>query len=201
MAILSAFLEALFPARCGGCGETGSGFCLACRPPGAELVVVPIASLPIVALGRYAGPLRRAVLACKHGRRDVGDALAALASDRCGALDPRIVFVPVPTTRRRRGERGFDPGVRFATLLGERLDRPVLDVLRQRAGDAQRGRSRAARLRAHGRFACAAPRILPGALVVLVDDVVTTGSTLRDCAAALEAHGAHVCAAIVLAFA
>ncbi len=116
-------------------------------------------------------------------------------------LGPEIVLVPVPTVARRRRERGFDQSVRLARRLGERSQRPVLLALRQIAGDAQRGRSRRARLGAVGRFACVAPSLVSGARVVLVDDVVTTGATLADAARTLVACGARIDHAIVLAYA
>lgn len=153
-------------------------------------------------MGPYAGPLRAAILALKRGRRDAGDALAELLAERLRArFPPNRLIVPVPTAAARRRERGFDQGVRLAELVGARLQRPVLVALRRRAGDTQRGRSRTARLAAHGRYACAAPELVAGVRIVLLDDVVTTGATLRDCATALQAAGALVREAVVLAYA
>ncbi len=158
--------------------------------------------LAIDAAGRYAGVLRSAILLYKRGRRDAGDALAALLADRVAAsLSANCVLVPVPTTRQRQGERGFDQGVRLARALGARTGVPVLIALEQVAGDAQRGRTRARRLAARGRFACIARKVIADATVVLVDDVMTTGATLEDCASTLERAGATVELAVVLAYA
>lgn len=158
--------------------------------------------LTVVAAGPYAGALRRTILAFKRGRRDAGDALAALLAERVAAqLSPALIFVPVPTAARRRRERGFDQGVRLARQCGEASGHAVLVALRKPHVDAQRGRSRAARLRAQGRFVCAAPDLVRGMHIVLVDDVVTTGATLRDCTLTLRDCGAMVDQAIVLAYA
>ncbi len=200
--VLSSVLAALFPTRCAGCGTIGVALCAACLPPLRRSRPLLVAGFEVRAIGRYSGPLRRAILSYKRGRRDIGDALASLFEARMTAgLGPEIVLVPVPTVARRRRERGFDQSVRLARRLGERSQRPVLLALRQIAGDAQRGRSRRARLGAVGRFACVAPSLVSGARVVLVDDVVTTGATLADAARTLVACGARIDHAIVLAYA
>lgn len=139
----------------------------------------------------YAGNFRRAILAFKDGRRDVGIALGRLL---CRRLRMPAVVVPVPTTKRRAAERGFDGSALLAALTGSL----VWNVLTQVAGDSQRGRSRHERLAALRRFACA-PLPAQRARVVLLDDVATTGTTLEDCAATLRARGAIVEHAIVLA--
>jgi predicted amidophosphoribosyltransferase len=176
--------------------------CAACRPLPDAVRRVRAGSLSVYAAGSYTGPLRRAILAFKRGRRDCGAVLGELFADRLAErVPPRAVLVPVPTVDVRRRERAFDQSAVLANALGLVSEVPVLAVLRQTAGDAQRGRSRAARLRARGRFACTAPSLVAGARIVLVDDVMTTGATLRDCAAALECCGAAVREACVLALA
>jgi predicted amidophosphoribosyltransferase len=201
--VLARLFDVLFPTRCVGCDRIGATFCEACRPrPEAARRRYGARGLPIEAAGRYAGVLRSAILLYKRGRRDAGDALAALLADRVAAsLSANCVLVPVPTTRQRQGERGFDQGVRLARALGARTGVPVLIALAQVAGDAQRGRTRARRLAARGRFACIARNVIADATVVLVDDVMTTGATLEDCASALERAGATVELAVVLAYA
>jgi competence protein ComFC len=160
-----------------------------------------IGTVPVGTLGPYEGSLRHAVLAFKRGRRDVGTALALtlarLFGEEITALN--CVLIPVPTTAARRSERGFDQAVFLAREVGRLTGLGVLDALRQTAGDAQRGRSRSARLRACGRFRCIAGPLVEGTRVTLIDDVATTGATLRDCAAVLAAAGARVVGALVLA--
>jgi len=198
--ILSALLEALFPLACIGCGRPGEALCETCVPrhgPVRELATGP---LHVYSVGRYAGALRRTILAYKRGRRDAGAALAAVLATRVGAFLPeRAVLVPVPTLAKRRRERGFDQCERLARAIGAGSERPVLLALAHIAGDAQRGRSRVQRIAARGRFRCLAPELVAGAEIVLVDDVITTGATLRDCAAALNACGARAETAVVLA--
>jgi ComF family protein len=173
-----------------------------CSPPPSAVVALPHALVTVRAVAPYAGTFRRTILAYKRGRRDAGDTLAALLAERTAChIAAGALLVPVPTAAARRRERGFDQGIRLAQGLGERLNLPVLVALRRRCADAQRGRSREGRLAARGRFACDTPSLVSGARIVLVDDVVTTGATLFDCASVLQECGAIVREAVVLAYA
>lgn len=191
---LQALCDFLFPPQCGGCEAPGIGACEGCLPPGL-VAPAPLRTIRAVTLAPYEGNLRRAVLALKNGRRDVARAFAA----RLGALvEPGDVLVPVPTTPARRRERGFDGCELMARLIARTTGAQVFPYLRQVAGDRQRGRNRDARLSARGRFAWRGPQ-LDGRALVLLDDVVTTGATLEDCAAVLRAAGACIEKAIAVA--
>lgn len=188
-------LDFLFPAQCGACGDVGSGFCDVCATELRDLCEMR-GELKVRGLGSYHGSLRRAVLALKDGRRDVVCVLAT----RLAALAPAgSALVPIPTTRARRRVRGTDGVVEIARAMGKYKPLTLCHVLEHAKNDAQRGRSRDARLRAQGRFRVS--RRFSGERLVLVDDVCTTGATLNDCAAALREAGAIVDGALVLAIA
>ncbi|MGH7736292.1 MAG: ComF family protein [Candidatus Tyrphobacter sp.] len=187
-------LEVLFPAQCGACSAIGSGFCERCASEARSFQEMRD-DVRVRALGVYEGALRRAVLALKDGRRDVAQALGTRLAR---IADAHAALVPVPTTAVRRRVRGIDGVVEVARVAAQ-SGGCMLHVLRQGAGDAQRGRSRAQRLLARGRFICS--QRLDGERLVLVDDVCTTGATLHDCASTLRAAGADVREAVVVAMA
>ena len=102
------------------------------------------------------------------------------------------LIVPVPMHRRRLGERGFNQALELARFVGRTLDLPVAvdAVERVRATPSQVGLKRRERER-NLRNAFAVRRALPpGATLLLVDDVMTTGTTLQMLAATLKRAGA-----------
>jgi ComF family protein len=141
-------------------------------------------------VGGYDGPLRAIVHALKYqGRRSIAPRLAALMRDRgAEALDGACAVVPVPLHRSRLRERGFNQAADLARHLGL----PVCHALRRiRATPAQAALPAARR---HGNVRDAfgprrAMRRLRGEIVVLVDDVCTTGATLEACARTLKEAG------------
>jgi ComF family protein len=150
---------------------------------------------------RFDGPVRDALLRLKFaGERalaePIGRAMAAAVEPGAPAGQGRPVTW-VPLSSRRRAARGYDQAEALARAAAAAAGAPVIRVL-DRVVDAspQAKRSRAQRLGAlWGAFVTtgAAPEE-----VILVDDVVTTGSTAAECARVLRAAGArrvHVLAA------
>lgn len=186
----------LFPVACIGCDRGGIALCPACAPPAAAALRFTLDGLSVRALAPYEGTWRRAIVAYKGGDRAYAPIFGRLLIDRFPRRAGGDAVVPVATTRRRKAERGFDQAVELARAYGAT---EALDVLRKRPGPPQHGRDRCRRLALRGRFAVRPSAVLAGRRVVLVDDVCTTGATLRDAAAALRTAGVRVTGALVLA--
>ncbi|HTW85619.1 MAG TPA: hypothetical protein VMD91_16235 [Candidatus Sulfotelmatobacter sp.] len=183
----------LFPPACVACDRAGPVLCAACAPPPGLAVHFALGAVPARALGPYEGPLRTAIVAMKRGLRDPLDAFAALLD----AIPIDATLVPVPTSRARAAQRGFDQATQLVRRVARRRGLPAAELLRKH-GRPQAGRDRAARLAAAGRFSLRRGVALPEA-VTLLDDVCTTGATLIDAAATLRGAGVRIAGFVVLA--
>jgi ComF family protein len=144
---------------------------------------------------RFEGLVRTAIHELKYrGARVRAPLLANLLAQAIEARPLQLdLIVPVPLSARRRRERGFNQAELIASELADRLEIPVVaDVLqRTRHTIAQVGKSsEQRRSNLAGAFACLAPARVSGCRIGLVDDVMTTGATLRACADELRAAGA-----------
>jgi predicted amidophosphoribosyltransferase len=218
MPLFGNLVDLVLPRRCVGCGGVAGPLCLACRPGGAPIWVETTAGptgIPTVAAAVYADAMRAAVLAYKErGRRDLAVPLAGLLAGAVACVlgvergppgpegwpPQRIVLVPVPSARAAVAARGGDHvlrlGRRAAVLRGLRVAPGAVSLVRAARDSAGLGiGERAANLD----HAMAARQPPPGAVAVLVDDIVTTGATLREAARALGSAGWPIIGAAVVA--
>lgn len=176
--------------------------------------------IPVAAVAEYAGPARGVVLGHKERARlglarPLGEALATsvVAVLESGAGCPlcgerAVALVPVPSARRAVRRRGHDPLVRATRRAAVLLRRvgyncAVVPALRHRRAVADQAGLDAAARRANLASALGvrpvSVRLLAGRCVLIVDDIVTTGATLREAARALESGGTAPCGAAVIA--
>ena len=212
------FLEFLFPSRCPACGayvEERGGWCPACLANAVRVRRLPLSDehrkvlSEAWAFGLYHGALRDLLLPLKFKkRRDGLPAIRSFLTEAGGVLHreewmPGVV-VPVPLFAERERERG---GNQTEMIFREWLEAQGWTwrraLVRTRATKPQFGLS--APLRAENikdAFALAGdvkPEELAEKNILIVDDILTTGATLAECARTLRSAGAAAVSAWVLA--
>jgi ComF family protein len=210
-----ASLRSKVPGRCVLClaGDAHHGLCAACL---ADLPQLPAQCCPVCALPSpagatcgacstnapdydavhaalpYAFPIDALVGALKYGDRlALAPVLGHLLAE-CVKVDPPPgAIVPMPLAPQRLRTRGFNQALELAGALPRRwLDRLVPNALERRRDTAPQASLALSDRGANVRDAFHARSRFDGLDVVVVDDVMTTGATLHEAAAALKRAGA-----------
>ena len=171
--------------RCPRCfNEKESGACTRCRQKSSPF-------RRMIAAFEYAGPAASLVQQLKFGgRQELAKDLAAWMVIQFLKLEVPLpdLIVPVPQPLARTFTRGYSQSLLLAKEIGLLLDRPVGDLLKKKSGDfPQTGLLREQRENlAAGAISWKSHCSISDKVVLLVDDVMTTGSTLRHSARTLE---------------
>lgn len=197
---LNFSLDLLFPPRCAGCGRVDAHWCDQCQDD-LDLIpyprhITPIDPLTAVATtAHHRGVIREAVQALKYSNsRKVAEPLGERLAYQLAAQNWTIdILIPVPLHTARLAERGYNQ----AQLLGEEVTKKMLipcvpNALRRERSTQSQVTVSAAERRVNVQKAFTAdPDLVSNRIVLLIDDVYTTGATMSACAEALLASGAQ----------
>ncbi|RJQ37525.1 ComF family protein [Candidatus Parcubacteria bacterium] len=220
-------LDLLFPRACLQCRAEGALLCRSCRagitPIGPACPACGSRRLDarlcpscykqwriqrFIAPFAYRDPLARTLIhSFKYDR--VQD-LAPLLADEVMrwlaryhiSLPKDAVFVPIPLHPNRERERGFNQAELFGRALSRASGIPLRPLLRRTRGTPPQSslESHAARqANVADAFGIGDPRVSVPQKIILLDDVATSGATLREAARTLRAHGARTIWAVVIA--
>lgn len=199
-----SLIRFIVPPLCPCCGIplTGAGAdhlcgdCLVSRPPYA------IAR----AVARYEAVLLDAIHVFKYkGKITTGEVLGKIMADYAYpdfSVADYSLIVPVPLHPKRLRERGFNQAVILAREISKRFSVPLdfLTLRRHVFTEPQVNLGKDQRMaNIRGAFVVKDGKKIQGQKIILVDDVYTTGSTVKECAGALMAHGAAEVAVLTLA--
>ena len=213
---LGFVLDLLFPPKCVFCGkvlDTGeTGLCRRCQRElpwltGGEAELTGEFFSLCAAPLRYQDKVRDSIRRYKFmGRRGYykvyGRLVAQCVHDHLAGRYDLITWVPL--SHRRKKDRGYDQSFLLASAAALELGEVAVETLRkERNTDPQSGITEDAQRRANvlGAYTQVDKALVEGKRVLVIDDVVTTGSTLSECARVLRTMGAAdvVCAALARA--
>ena len=183
-------ISKIFTFTCQKCGKiTQSGqYCSSCRGS-IELTGV------MVACDYNSGPTKEIIHHLKYsGFVDLSEILGELLVERIKKSNKRnFVVVPVPMDSKKEVERGFNQSELIARYISKKLGfKGGLALLKTKKTKPQMKLKRRERLKnLKGVFVCDDKKLVAGKNILLVDDVMTTGATLDECAKVLRKAGAR----------
>lgn len=198
-----SIIDLLFPKICVGCGGEGRWFCLECLDRVRDRTE-PLGKTPdllletglsgVFAAFSYDEPvIREAIQLLKYQgvwevAQPLGELLALYLSSYLSVID--LACLPVPLHSSRQLERGFNQAELIAQQLPCRLLKNT--IVRCRSGPPQAsldGQQRRANV--SGVYMVRQPELLRGQDILIVDDVITTGSTVSEIARLAKTAGAR----------
>lgn len=210
--MIAEILDILYPPRCAFCGKlmerAGSGVCADCEEnlpyAGEDEALGTVEGYPSVRAFYYEAMVKKGVHALKFDktawRADVfGRYIAQAAAEYLGGRFDAVTYVPV--SWQRNYTRGFDQ----ARLLAQAAARvwgvkaePTLRKIRHNRPQSSLDDPRQRRANAEGAYRALPRARIAGRRFLLIDDVITTGSTMSACAGTLLEAGAAsvVCASL-----
>ena len=212
MKLIDTLLDLLYPPRCPFCHRFLDGGLRVCSRCERSLPYMPTGGLDrtfenlneCFSVLRYEGDVRKSLHRYKFGGVSAYAGCYAKLLAEC--IEDNAIYADVvtwaPLSARRLRERGYDQARLLAEGAAEYMETPCLPLLKKRRHNAAQSGTKSAderRRNVRGVYAYAGNKPLDGMTVLLVDDIVTTGATLDECAGVLRKAGAAEILALTLA--
>ena len=212
MKLIDTLLDLLYPPRCPFCHRFLDGGMRVCSRCERSLPYMPAGSLDrtfenldeCFSVLRYEGDVRKSLHRYKFGGVSAYAGCYAKLLAEC--IEDNAIYADVvtwaPLSARRLRERGYDQARLLAEGAAEYMETPCLPLLKKRRHNAAQSGTKSAderRKNVRGVYAYVGNTPLDGMTVLLVDDIVTTGATLDECAGVLRKAGAAEILALTLA--
>lgn len=191
----------LAPHDCLLCGRADAILCELCRPRSAPARLRLDRSRTALAATAYEGVIRQLIHLYKFELvQDAVGPLADLLHEALPVLGPGVLVTYVPTATRRVRSRGYDHARELARAFAGKHRLTVTPLLLRYGQTRQVGAKRQQRLQQlNNAYVVKDWRIVQGADILIIDDIVTTGATLMAAAGVLEQSGAKSVSALVVA--
>ncbi|MEK7187820.1 MAG: ComF family protein [Patescibacteria group bacterium] len=232
MRIFGAIIDSLFPARCircekniprqedalcSDCLETitlpNTLFCGTCgaRLPAAKKICHRDTPYILGSIAEYEDPtIKKLIHALKFKRLKpvsvfLGNLLVAYVENLNPpfVLTEETIIIPLPLSKERLRERGFNQAALIAKTFAENVHLPMLeDVLirtRHSKPQSQTENVKDREENVHDAFHVVRPEMIAGKKLIVIDDVTTTGATLRSASKVLKQNGAKEILALTIA--
>jgi ComF family protein len=217
------FLDLLFPPHCVNCGEIGNFFCADCSN---KILKIKSQTCPfckklskngktcptchrkyaldaVISFGYFKDPALKEII---HNYKYLKiSALAEILSSflvesitKEGVEFDAVSFAPI--TKKRESWRGYNQAELLAEKVAKEFNKPLIKLIKTKETKTQVGLTRKERIKnLESAFRLERPEEVAQKRVLLIDDVVTTGTTLNECALVLKKGGAKAVYGVVIA--
>ena len=200
------FLNKVFPEKCLGCEKHEKinkyGFCEECE---RKIVFLSDFSPPFYWITRYEGPIKNAIHGLKYGRKKYyGKKLARMYIDflKKHKIFDFDIIIPVPLHWKKEFLRGFNQSALISSYISRELNKPLIlsDLVKIKNTCSQTKLSEKERKEnVKESFHVRKSTFIKGKRVLLIDDVYTTGATVRESVKVLKKAGARKVIILTLA--
>ncbi|MBE6047100.1 MAG: ComF family protein [Clostridium sp.] len=187
--IFKGILEILYPNdyKCVICGKEAEGICYEC------INKITMCSENQNSVGFYKGVLKELILKFKYERNfNAGDILVMLLEKKLSLYDKDCYLTYIPSGKKAIKDRGFNQCEYLATEIGYRNNYKVMNTLKKvKETKIQKTLSRVERMKnLEGAFDVIDRESIRGKKFIIIDDVITTGATLKEAKDVLKKYGA-----------